>query len=159
MKREAVVILDNIRSTFNVGSVFRTADALGVQEIVLGGTTPAPRDRFGRARADIAKVALGAEKSVPWRYAKSALSEVRKYKQDGYKIIVIEQAENSTDYKKVKLSKNEKVVFIMGAEVDGVALEILESADIIAEIPMCGEKESLNISVAFGVALFRILNI
>jgi tRNA G18 (ribose-2'-O)-methylase SpoU len=156
---EAIVVLDNIRSTFNVGSIFRTADALGVKEIILGGTTPSPVDRFGRERADIAKVSLGAEKSVPWKYEKSVLPVLRKLKKAGYKIIAIEQAENSVDYKKIKLNKKDKVVFVMGAEVEGVDKKILKMADMITEIPMLGRKESLNVSVSFGVALFRILNV
>ena len=158
-QKEVMVILDNIRSTFNVGSIFRTADALGVGEIILGGTTPAPVDRFGRARADIAKVSLGAEKSMAWKHIDNVLGEIKKLKKAGYQIIAIEQAENSVDYKKIKLVKNSKVVFIMGAEVEGVDKRILKVADIIAEIPMHGQKESLNVSVSFGVALFRILNI
>ena len=158
-KKEIIVVLDNIRSTFNVGSIFRTADALGVGEIILGGTTPAPVDRFGRERKDIAKVSLGAEKSVPWKYEKNVLLVIKKLKKDGYQIIAIEQAEKSVDYKKVKIGKSGKVAFVMGAEVEGVAPEILKLADIIAEIPMLGIKESLNVSVSFGVALFRILNV
>ena len=159
MTRNIIVILDNIRSTFNVGSIFRTADALGVGEIILGGTTPAPIDRFGRERKDIAKVSLGAEKSVPWKYEKDVLTTVKKLKKEGYKIIAIEQAEKSLDYKKVKLSKNEKTAFVLGAEVEGVSPDILKLADVVAEIPMLGIKESLNVSVSFGVALFRILNV
>jgi 23S rRNA (guanosine2251-2'-O)-methyltransferase len=154
---EVIVILDNIRSTFNVGSIFRTADALGVKTLILGGTTPAPVDRFGRARADIAKVALGAEKSVGWKYEKNILKSIKKLKKEGYQIIAVEQAKNSVDYKKVKI-KN-KVAFIMGEEVKGINKNILKMADVVAEIPMRGQKESLNVSVAFGVALFRILNV
>ena len=101
--KEVIVILDNIRSTFNVGSIFRTADALGVKQLILGGTTPAPVDRFGRARADIAKVALGAEKSVGWKYEKNILNSIKKLKKEGYQIIAVEQVENSVDYKKVKV--------------------------------------------------------
>jgi len=155
--KEVIVVLDNIRSTFNVGSIFRTADALGVKTLILGGTTPAPVDRFGRARADIAKVALGAEKSVDWKYEKNILGIIKKLKKDGYQIIAVEQAENSVDYKKIKI-KN-KVAFIMGEEVSGISKNILKIADVVAEIPMHGQKESLNVSVAFGVALFRILNL
>jgi len=156
---QIIVILDNIRSTFNVGSIFRTADALGVNQLILGGTTPAPIDRFGRERADIAKVSLGAEKSVPWEYKENLLPMIKNFKKNGYQIIAIEQSEKSVDYKKVKLNKNNKIVFVMGAEVDGVNPAILKLADVIAEIPMLGQKESLNVSVSFGVALFRILNI
>lgn len=157
--REVIVVLNNIRSTYNVGSIFRTADALGVNKIFLEGTTPAPIDRFGRERKDIAKVALGAEKSVGWEHKDSVIKNIKKLKKDGYQIIAIEQSEKSVDYKKVKISKNKKVVFIMGEEVNGVDKEILKIADTIAEIPMLGEKESLNVSVAFGVALFRILDV
>ena len=156
-EKEVIVILDNIRSTFNVGSIFRTADAMGVNQLILCGTTPAPVDRFGRERKDIAKVSLGAEKSVLWRYEEGILNVIKKLKKEGYQIIAIEQAENSVDYKKVKI-KN-KVVFVMGAEVEGVSKNILKLADVVAEIPMRGQKESLNVSVSFGVALFRILNI
>lgn len=159
MKREIIVILDNIRSTYNVGSIFRTADALGVGKLILGGTTPAPVDRFGRERADIAKVALGAEKTVGWVYKQDILPEIKSLKKQGYKIVAIEQSEKSVDYKKVKLNKKSKVVFIIGEEVNGISPKILKLADTVAEIPMLGQKESLNVSVAFGVALFRILNI
>jgi tRNA G18 (ribose-2'-O)-methylase SpoU len=158
-KMDTIVILDNIRSTFNVGSIFRTADALGVGQIILGGTTPTPVDRFGRERKDIAKVSLGAEKSVPWKYEKDVLGAIKKLKKEGYQIIAVEQAENSVDYKAIKINKKSKIVFVLGAEVDGVNKKILKLADVIAEIPMQGVKESLNVSVSFGVALFRILNI
>lgn len=158
-QKEVIVILDNIRSTHNVGSIFRTADALGVGGIVLCGTTPAPMDRFGRARSDIAKVSLGAEKNVPWKYEKEVLKVVKKMKKEGWKIIAIEQAENSIDYKKIKLGQKDKVAFVLGAEVEGVDKRILKLADQIAEIPMLGLKESLNVSVSFGVALFRITDI
>ncbi len=154
---EIIVVLDNIRSTHNVGSIFRTGDALGVDKIILCGTTPAPTDRFGRERKDIAKVALGAEKSIKWQYEKNILDIIKKLKKDRFQIIAIEQAKNSVDYKKVKV-KN-KTVFIMGEEVKGIPPIVLKLVDTIAEIPMRGQKESLNVSVAFGVALFRILNI
>ena len=87
------------------------------------------------------------------------IKEIKKLEKNGYQIIAIEQAENSVDYKKIKLAKNAKVVFVMGAEVEGVDKKILKIADFIVEIPMQGLKESLNVSVSFGVALFRILNI
>lgn len=154
-----IIILNNIRSTHNVGSIFRTADALGVGQIILSGTTPAPVDRFGRARKDIAKVALGAEKSVPWISEKNVLNSLKLLKKKGYQIIAVEQAGNSVDYKKIKINKNKKVAFVIGEEVNGISLKILKIADMIAEIPMHGKKESLNVSVAFGVALFRMLNV
>lgn len=156
---ETIVVLDNIRSTFNVGSIFRTSDSLDVSKIIICGITPAPKDRFGRERSDITKVSLGAEKNVDWEYYSEALWVVRKLKKEGFKIIFIEQSEKSVDYKKIKLGEVRKVAFVLGNEVDGIDKKFLKLADYIAEIPMLGNKESLNVSVAFGVAAFRILNV
>jgi len=158
-KIETLVVLDNIRSTFNVGSIFRTADCLNICKLILCGVTPPPRDRFGRSRDDISKVALGAEKNLDWEYFPKTLWTIKQLKKEGYKIIAIEQSEKSVDYKKINLSKTKKVAFVIGNEVDGVAKPILKLADKIAEIPMLGNKESLNVSVAFGVAMFRMLNV
>lgn len=158
-KREVIVVLDNIRSTFNVGSIFRTADCLGVSKIFLCGITPAPKDRFGRERADIAKVSLGAEKTITWEHSSDTSSVIKELKKKGFKIIAIEQSTDSTDYKKIKLNKKDKLVFILGSEVEGVSKNVLKLADTIAEIPLAGKKESLNVLVAFAVAGFRILEI
>ncbi len=155
---EIIVVLDNIRSTFNVGSIFRTSDALGIDKIILCGTTPTPKDRFGRDREDIAKVSLGAEKTIASEYFATTLSAVKKLKKEGYKIIMIEQSDKSVDYKKIKIKQGDRVAFVMGTEVEGLSPNLLKLADQVAEIPMFGNKESLNVSVAFGVALFRILN-
>ena len=149
-----VVVLDNIRSVHNVGSIFRTSDALGVNKIFLCGCTPTPRDRFGRDRKDLAKVALGAEKSIEWEYSESTESAIKKLKKESVQIIALEQAENSVDYKKIKIKKDSAI--ILGEEVKGLSKTILNLVDIVAEIPMRGIKESLNVSVAFGVAGFRI---
>ena len=154
-KAEIAVLLHNIRSTHNVGSIFRTADALGVNKIYISGYTPTPLDKFDRSRKDIAKVALGAEKTIPWEYVKTSEKIIKTLKEQGYQIIGIEQAKNSIDYKKVKV--NYPVLFVVGTEVTGIEKDILKLCDVVAEIPMMGEKESLNVSVAFGVALFRIL--
>jgi tRNA G18 (ribose-2'-O)-methylase SpoU len=154
---ENILILNDIRSVENVGAMFRTADAAGINKIYLIGLTPAPLDRFGRKRNDIAKSALGAEEFVPWEQKKTILPLITKLKKDGFKIIAIEQAENSIDYKKVKLGN--KNAFIMGTEVTGIPKKVLDKCDIIAEIPMRGKKESLNVSVSLGVALFRICNL
>ena len=141
----------------NVGAMFRTADAAGIDKIYLTGWTPAPLDRFGRKRKDLAKSALGAEEFVVWEQKKNIFSLIAKLKKDGFQIIGIEQDKNSVDYKNVKIkSKN---VFIVGAEVTGIPKNILGKCDIIAEIPMRGQKESLNVSVACGIALFRILRV
>ena len=155
-KRVAIVI-DNLRSNHNVGSIFRTADALGVSKIYLCGTTPTPLDKYGRPVGEIAKTALGAEKSISWEYAKTTAGAIKKLKKSGVEIIAIEQSENSVDYKKIK-SKGD-VAFVLGNEVDGVSKNVLKLCDIVAEIPMKGGKESLNVAVAGGVAMFRILNI
>jgi tRNA G18 (ribose-2'-O)-methylase SpoU len=155
MKKQAVVILDNIRSKQNVGSIFRTADCAGVSKIYLCGTTPCPKDRFGRDVSEIAKTALGAEKTIEWEYAKNTNAVLKKLKKEKFQIVAIEQSKNSMDYKKVKAQST--VAFVVGYEVEGIKKSTLRLCDFIAEIPMRGEKESLNVSVAFGVAIFRIL--
>lgn len=137
--------------------MFRTADAVGINKIYLTGYTPTPLDRFGKIRKDMAKSALGAEKFVEWEYKKGILPLLAKLKKDKYQIIGVEQNKNSVDYKKI--TPKNKNAFILGEEVAGIPKNILKKCDIIAEIPMRGKKESLNVSVACGVALFRILSI
>ena len=154
---EIAVLLHNIRSTHNVGSIFRTSDALGVSKIYLSGYTPTPLDKFGKPRRDIAKVALGAEKNIEWEYVENPDGLVRKLKVKKFQVVALEQSKNSVDYKKVKIGY--PVLFVVGNEVEGIDPKILSLSDIVAEIPMVGKKESLNVSVAFGVALFRILNL
>ena len=158
MKENIILILPDIRSALNVGAIFRTADAVGINKIYLAGYTPTPEDKFGRIQKDIAKSALGAEKTVLWEYKKTLIPLISKFKKEGYFVIAIEQAKNSVDYKNIKIKK-EKIVFIVGTEVSGLPENILKKCDAIAEIPMKGEKESLNVSVATGIALFRILNV
>ncbi|MFA6524592.1 MAG: TrmH family RNA methyltransferase [Candidatus Paceibacterota bacterium] len=155
--QQNILILPDIRSVENVGAMFRTSDAAGINKIYLTGYTPTPLDRFGRKRNDIAKSALGAEEFVPWEYKKSITSLLSKLKKEGYYIIAIEQSKNSVDYKKIKL--RDKNAFIVGTEVSGIPKSILNKCDVITEIKMLGKKESLNVSVTLGVALFRILNI
>ena len=149
-----VVILDNIRSVYNVGSIFRTSDALGVDKIYLCGVTPTPTDRFGRARKDLAKVALGAEKDISWEYAKDTKEIIRKLKKSGFQIIAVEQEKKSQDFKKIK--PKYPVAIVMGNEVEGIDKKTLALCDEIAEIPMIGNKESLNVSVSFGIAGYEI---
>ncbi|MCX6719042.1 MAG: RNA methyltransferase [Candidatus Taylorbacteria bacterium] len=148
------LLLDNIRSVHNVGSIFRTAEAAGVVIIYCCGTTPTPLDRFGRKRKDLAKVSLGAEDMVGWEYSKEAVAVIKKLKKEGFQVVSIEQASNSRDYREVKLKK--KALIIFGNEVGGVSRSLLDASDAIAEIPMKGKKESLNVSVAAGVVLFRM---
>ena len=154
-KINSVLILPNIRSAINVGSIFRTADAVGINNIYLTGYTPRPTDKFGRIQKDIAKSALGAETWVSWEYEEDINKILRKLKKENYQIIAVEQEKDSEDYRKIKTEN--KVAVIMGEEVRGLDKHILKKCDVVAEIPMKGKKESLNVSVACGVALFRIL--
>ena len=153
------LILHNIRSAENVGAIFRTADCAGVVKIYLVGYTPTPIDRFGRERKDIAKSALGAEKTIKWeQVSEHELSNmVGKLKSENCEVVALEQAKNSVDYKKHKSEKD--FALIVGNEVDGLSDGVLKLCNKIIEIPMKGQKESLNVSVATGVALFRILGI
>ncbi len=156
-KTENFLILNDIRSVENVGAMFRTADAAGIDMIYLSGYTPTPVDRFGRKRQDLHKSALGAEEYVAWEYEKSISTIISRLKKQGFYFIAIEQDEKSVDYKKVK-TKN-KNAFLVGTEVTGIPKNILKKCDVIAEIPMKGKKESLNVSVSLGVGLFRMLGI
>lgn len=149
------LILHNIRSAHNVGAIFRTADAVGVSRIYLTGYTPTPIDRFGRARKDIAKASLGAEKTIPWEHISRIGPLLAKLKKEGALCVAIEQDKKSVDYKTVRPAPC--TAFILGNEVNGLPRAVLTAVQVIAEIPMWGEKESLNVSVAVGVALFRIL--
>ena len=153
--KSKILILPNIRSAINIGAIFRTADAVGISKIYLTGWTPRPTDKFGRIQKDIAKSALGSETWIPWEYKKGIIPLLNKLKKDGFKIIAIEQDKKAIDYRKIKITN--KVAIIMGPEVMGLSKNILDKCDLIAEIPMYGKKESLNVSVACGVALFKIL--
>jgi tRNA G18 (ribose-2'-O)-methylase SpoU len=155
--KEIILILQDIRSVQNVGAMFRTAEAAGVDKIYIAGYTPAPLDRFGKERSDLAKSALGAEKMIKWEQAGNVNSLIKKLRQQGFFVVAIEQSKKSVDYKKVKAKM--KTAFIVGNEVTGLSPAVLKNCDVVAEIPMKGKKESLNVSVAFGVAIFRILNI
>jgi len=151
-----IIILDNIRSAHNVGSIFRTADAFGITEIYLCGTSPTPIDKFNRPRKDIAKVSLGAEKTVTWRYFVSSLRAVNVLRKKGVKILSIEQSEGSADISDIKMYQNADIALVFGNEVEGVSSKILRVSDKIFEIPMRGKKESLNVSVAFGIVVAEI---
>lgn len=154
-----IAVLDNLRSVYNVGSIFRTANAVGIDKIILCGTTPTPLDKYGDKRSDFAKVALGAEDIVSWEYEASISEVLKKLKEERSYLIAIEQDEKSVDYKKVNIEGKENIVFIIGPEVDGISKENLELCDVIAEIPMLGTKESLNVTIAFGIAVYHILGI
>ena len=154
-----VVILYNVRSLHNVGSIFRTADAAGCEKIYLCGITPAPVDVFGKPRPQLTKVSLGAEKYVKWEKVKSASRLIDKLKKDKYKIFAVEQSKKSIPYSNIKRSSNLRVgrlVLVLGNEIKGLPAPILKRADKILEIPMKGEKESLNVAVAFGIVIFHL---
>ena len=155
--QDKVLILPDIRSAQNVGSLFRTADACGIEYIYIVGITPAPIDQFGRTNSAIAKTALGAEQTIPWQKVKTLLPLLTKLQKAGMQIVAIEQSLGAIDYKKVKIQL--PTAFIVGNEVDGLPKNILKKVDSIAEIPMKGKKESLNVAVATGIALFRMLGI
>lgn len=151
-----IAILDNIRSVHNVGSIFRTADGAGIERVILCGVTPKPVDRFQRIRSDFAKTALGAEKNVAWEYEENAIDAIRKLKGSGWHIIALEQTKESKDIFGMKVIDGEKTALVVGSEVEGISADILKKADEIAEIPMRGAKESLNVSVAFGIAAYAL---
>lgn len=150
-----VVILNNIRSHYNVGAIFRTADAAGVNKIYLSGYTPAPIDRFGRAVPEIHKTALGAEASVSFESvsATDLLELILRLKQDGVVVVAVEQSEAAVDLYDFKVPT--KVAYLFGSETEGLALELLAAADYILELPMQGKKESLNVSVTAGIVLYH----
>lgn len=154
-----VAILDNLRSVHNVGSIFRTSNAVGLTKVYLCGTTPTPVDKKGLKRKDFAKVALGADDTLPWEYTESTYECVKKLRGEGFYIIALEQNEKSVDYKKVSVEGKENVAFIVGHEVDGILADVLELCDITVEIPMLGTKESLNVTIAFGIGVYRILGV
>lgn len=193
MKKELIVVLDNIRSRENVGSIFRTADGAGVSKIYLCGITPTPRIRDTGSDSyhdrdinqilkhdgfydKIAKTALGAEKWIPWEYQSQTWRCLLKLKSKNdpfdktqghpersrtgkkLKIIALEQTKDSIDLFKYKLPKNKKIALVMGNEVRGLSPQILKYCDKKIAIPMYGKKESLNVSVATGIALYQLLH-
>lgn len=155
MVAQISILLHDIRSTHNVGAIFRTADAVGVKKVYVSGYTPAPIDRFGRARSDISKASLGAEKTIPWEQVSDVFNLIKNLKKEKYKIIALEQDKRAIDFRKVKAEGN--ILLIVGREVEGIDKEILDLCDQIVEIPMLGEKESLNVSVATGIILYQLI--
>lgn len=149
MKEEFFVICDNIRSLENIGSIFRTADALGVSKIFLCGISGIPPNH------KITKTALGAEKTIPFEYHKQIWRLIDKLKRDKVEIVALEQHSKSIIY--TKLKPKFPLALIIGNEVRGISYKILKKADKIIYLPMRGKKESLNVSVAFGVAGYQLV--
>ena len=149
-KLPLVIVLDNIRSLNNIGSVFRTSDAFRIEKILLCGITAKPPHR------DIQKTALGATETVEWGYYENTIDCIQELKQEGYEIASIEQAENTTFLHEYQ-PKN-KVAIVMGNEVKGVDQQVIDVSDVCIEIPQFGTKHSLNVSVCTGIVVWNIFN-
>ena len=151
IKRHPVYALaDNIRSIYNVGSIFRTSDAALIEKLYLTGYTPYP------PRPEIEKVALGSTEAVPWEYIKNPLDAVKKIKEEGIKIVPLEITQNSRDYTEIEASEF-PLCLILGNELTGVSNDIIELSDFSIEIPQYGFKHSINVSVAYGIAVMELV--
>ena len=150
-KIPVIVVMDNIRSMHNVGSVFRTADAFLLEAIYLCGYTAQPPHR------DINKTALGATETVAWKHFETTVEAVKALQQNGYKVYAIEQVESSISLEKFSIRADEKTAVVFGNEVEGVQQEVIALCEGCIEIPQLGMKHSLNISVAAGIVLWEIV--
>ncbi len=150
-KLPLVILLDNVRSQHNIGSVFRTSDAFRVSEVILCGITATPPNK------EIQKTALGATESVAWRYFENSAEAVRQLKQEGFTIVAVEQTHNSLLINRDEwVFSDEKIVLVLGNEVFGASDEVLELCDRTIEIPQFGTKHSLNVSVCAGIVIWEI---
>ncbi|MDO3641729.1 RNA methyltransferase [Mucilaginibacter sp. L3T2-6] len=148
-KFPVAVVLDNVRSMSNIGSIFRTCDAFAVEQLCLCGITACPPHR------EIEKTALGATQSVNWKYFENTLQAVDALKQEGYTIVAIEQAQNSTMLNNFTPLKGAKYALIFGNEVNGVDDEVMKTVDVCIEIPQFGTKHSFNVTVSAGIVLWE----
>lgn len=151
-KLPLIVVLDEIRSLHNIGSVFRTSDAFRIESIYLCGITATP------PHPELHKTALGAEFTVDWKYFKNTLDAVDMLKTNGYIVYSIEQAEGSTMLNDLKLDQTKKYAIVMGNEVKGVQQEVIDNSDGCIEIPQYGTKHSLNVSVTTGIVIWDFFN-
>lgn len=149
-KLPVTVVLDNVRSEMNVGSVFRTADAFLIERICLCGITPQP------PKAEIHKTALGAEESVTWQYYSSTLDAVSQLKDEGYTICSIEQVHHSVSLEKFTMTPGVRIAIIFGNEVKGVSQEVVDASDVCIEVPQHGTKHSLNISCCAAIVMWHV---
>ena len=162
MNKELVLIAHNIRSTHNVGSIFRTCDGFGIKKVFLTGYTPYPKSKNDnrlphlaeKINGQIHKTALGAEQSVDWENSDDVFELIQKLRDLDYKILALEQDPNSTKVYNFKFDG--KIALLIGEEVEGIDKNILKLCDEIVEIPMKGQKESFNVSVAVGIALYQL---
>lgn len=150
-KLPVAVLTDNVRSMHNIGSIFRTADAFLVKEMVLAGISGCP------PHPEIAKTALGAEESVEWRHVEDAFEEVKRMKEEGWKICVLEQVHGSQPLPSFRREPGERYLLVVGNEVSGVDQRIVDEADRVLEIPQHGTKHSLNVSVSASIALYQMM--
>jgi len=144
------VVLDNVRSQNNIGSVFRTADAFRLEGICLCGITATPPHR------EIHKTALGATETVPWKYWENTLEAVADLKEKGYRILVVEQVEDGDQLDRMKISPSDRYAVVFGHEIRGVDQRVVDMSDRCIEIPQYGTKHSLNIAVAAGIVIWEI---
>ena len=147
-KTSAIVILDNIRSIHNVGSIFRTSDSFLIEKIIISGYTATPEN------SKMEKTALGSSDSVDWEYTEDVIETIQNLKNNGIKVVSVEQADKSLKIEKFTPEKGIKYAFVFGNEVDGVSDEIILESDQVLEIPQVGTKHSLNVSVAAGIILW-----
>ena len=151
-KMPAYVLLDNIRSSYNVGSIFRTSDGAMIKKLILCGYTPHP------PKKEVLKTALGSHESVEWEYVKDPVEAVKKLKFEGVKICALEHTDKSIPYSSVT-KKDFPLCMILGNEITGVSQELIDLCDFSIEIPQYGIKQSLNVAVAYGVAVFELRKI
>jgi 23S rRNA (guanosine2251-2'-O)-methyltransferase len=148
-KIPVVLVLDNIRSMNNVGSIFRTCDGFAVQTLFLCGVTPTPPHR------DISKTALGATDSVPWQYEEDTLHLIQELKAQGYQVFAVEQVHNSISLENAQFARDKKYAIVMGNELEGVDQKVIDACHVTIEIPQGGAKHSFNVSVSAGVVLWE----
>ena len=149
-KTPICIVLDNVRSLNNIGSVFRTADAFLIEKIYLCGITATPPHK------DIHKTALGATDSVAWEHRESTMELLEELREEGYTSLAVEQAENAVMLNDFKVEENKKYALIFGNEVKGVSQEVVSASDLVLEIPQYGTKHSLNISVSVGIVVWDL---
>jgi tRNA G18 (ribose-2'-O)-methylase SpoU len=148
-----VIILNDIRSAHNVGAIFRTAEGAGVKKIYLCGYTPRPIDRFGRAVLEIKKTSLGASEMVEWEGAGDVEQLIRQLKEEGVQVVAVELAPSAVSL--YQFTPSQQVAYIFGNEVTGILPEVRALCDVTLQIPMCGQKESLNVATTVGIVVFH----
>lgn len=147
-----MVMADNVRSMYNIGSIFRTSDAFKVEKFILAGISGCP------PHPEISKTALGAEESVEWCHVDDAYAEVVRLKRRGWKVCVLEQTHGSVELSEFEIKRGEKYLLVVGNEVEGVSQSIVDESDVALEIPQCGTKHSLNVSCSAAIALYHFFN-